>query len=280
MAGKKHNKKLPKDAVSEQEIDPKYGYVHGEWDALGGHHFVYANPEEPKKFYAEKLNASGSYQTTQQDDNDKEIHTSLYPGQHRGYYAGGKSTHTDAHIDINAEKTGRLEVGADFGHAIKKNYIRGTGGKEIKIKGNEAHVTAQSSGGVSSEGYSQTKRQKFGGDLFQHVEQNHVIMGEGIQASVFKKDVSMYAGENYDVHVKEKGKIETKSTFLLQTGNDASVNSAAKVLITASSVANVKAQEINLKADSKITLTVGGSSITIESGSITIKSPQIKFEQG
>jgi uncharacterized protein (DUF2345 family) len=67
---------------------------------------------------------------------------------------------------------------------------------------------------------------------------------------------------------------------LLQTGNDASVNSAAKVLITASDVANVKAQEINLKADSKITLTVGGSSITIESGTITIKGSQIKFEQG
>ncbi len=269
-----HNKKVPKSALDENEIEPKYGYVHGEWDALGGHHLVYRNPEEHEKSYSESLTPSGSYQITHHDQKKKEIHTAVSPGEHRAYVGGGKSIQVDGHFDHNGEKTGRMEHGDDFGQSTGKNYYRGTGKKEFKMSGDSRYNGVQKgSAPVHCNVDAGTNRNRVKGDRFHATEGDYVSMGEKKKIEVFQKDVSMYAGANHDVFVKEKGKIETGSTMLVQTGSTATVNSASDALVKA-------ATEITVDAGSKITLKVGGSSIVIESGSITIKSASIKFEQG
>lgn len=274
MANDKDNKKLPKSAVDEGDIEPKYGYIHGEWDALGGHHFKYRYPDENEKSYSEELLPSGSYNTTQHDSDKKEIHTNLRSGEFRGYTAGGHASQVDGHYDHNGEKTGRVEYGKDFGQATGGNLYRGTQKQEIKMSGGAQYrATQKASDSTVCETKSGTYRDRCKKDRFLATEGNYVSMGEKNKVEVFKEDVSMYAGANHDIHIKEKGKIETGSTMMIQTGSDATINSAAKIFGKAAS-------DIEITSNSKITLKVGGSSIVIESGSITIKSSQIKFEQG
>lgn len=269
-----HNKKVPKSALDENDIEPKYGYVHGEWDALGGHHLTYRNPDEHEKSYSESLTPSGSYQITHHDQKKKEIHTTVNPGEHRGYVGGGKSVQVDGHFDHNGEKTGRMEHGDDFGQVAGKNYYRGTGKKEFKMSGDSRYNgVQQGSAPVHCNVDAGTNRHRVKGDRFNATEGDYVSMGEKKKIEVFQKDVSMYAGSNHDVFINEKGKIETGSTMMVQTGSTATINSASDAFVKA-------ATEITVDAGSKITLKVGGSSIVIESGSITIKSASIKFEQG
>lgn len=277
-----HNKKVPKSALDENEIQPKYGYVHGEWDALGGHHLTYRNPDEHEKSYSETLTPSGSYHITHHDQKKKEIHTSVHPGEHRGYIGGGKSVQVDGHFDHNGEKTGRMEHGGDFGQAAGKNYYRGTGKKEFKMSGDSRYSgTQKGSQAVYCRADSGTNRHRVKGDRFNATEGDYVSMGEKKKIEVFQKDVSMYAGANHDVFVKEKGKIETGSTMMVQTGSDATVNSAAKINLVAASTGKFDAQsDINIKSGSKIVLEVGGATITIQSGNIKIKASSIEFEQG
>lgn len=275
-----HNKKVPKSALDEKEIEPKYGYVHGEWDALGGHHLTYRNPEEHEKSYSESLTPSGSYVITHHDKKKKEIHTAVNPGEHRSYVAGGKSIQVDGHYDHNGEKTGRIEHGGDFGQATNKNYYRGTGKKEFKMSGDSKyHGTQKSSSAVICEAHSGTNRNRVKGDRFNATEGDYVSMGEKKKIEVFQKDVSMYAGANHDVFVKEKGKIETGSTMMLQTGSDATVNSAAKMIIKSGQNTEITSQaEIKITADTKITIKVGSNSIEISSSGITINAQAGKLD--
>ena len=285
MSGKRHNKKLPKDGVSDSKVEPKYGYVFGEWDSCGGHNWVYRNPDDDKTF-SSKLTPSCNYTTTEYDDNDKEITSSLNPGEYRHYVGGGLSFHSDSHYDVNSEGTHRTESHGDMAHACKTNYLRGCGGKEVKIKGCEAKVIAQQSGGVSRNGYSATKSEQFGSSLYQHVQEDHVAMVEANKGVVVKKDYGINT-KNYDLYVNNKGKVETKQSFLVKTGANATINSASNFVtlsssdtkmtskakfdvkasenITISSDADVSAngQNITIEGKSKITIKVGGASITI-----------------
>lgn len=266
-----HNKKAPKSPLGD-EIEPKYGYVHGEWDACGGHHFSYRHPDE--KTYQESITPEGSYHISHEDDKKKSIRTELNVGEHRDYVCGGRSCQIDGHFDHNGEKTGKMDHHADFGQATKLNYYRGTGKKEFKMAGDSVyHGVQEGSSPVHCAARAGTDRLRVKGDKFRAVEGDCVTMGEKKKIEVFKKDVSMYSGANHDTYIKQKGKIETGSTMMIQTGSDATVNSAAKIVGKAKS-------DITIESDSKIELKVGGSSITIESGKITIKSSQIDFQQG
>lgn len=274
---KKHNKKLPKDAVSEQDIEPKYGYIHGEWDALGGHHWAYLNPDEHKKYFSETLNASGSYKTTQQDDDAKEITTGLKPGEDRKYTAGGHSHQCDGHMDTTGEGTGRIEYPGDFAIATSKDHLLGVGGKMIKAIQDESHFNPEGSDSVYSEGRG-TKRTSIKNNEYKHVEGDKVTMVEKNHVEVNQKDRSIYA-KNVDQYSEEKGKIETGQTFLLQTGQDATVNSAAKMVIKSGDNTEITSQaEIKITADTKITIKVGSNSIEISSSGIVIDAQGGKLD--
>ena len=108
-------------------------------------------------------------------------------------------------------------------------------------------------------------------DLFNHIQGDHVTMAEKNWVQVTQKDVSSYAGSNWDTYIKEKGKLETGDKLLIQTGDDCTVNSSADVIIT--SKAN-----ISITADTKITIKVGSNKIEISSSGITIDAGSGKLD--
>ena len=67
------NSKLPIDPWSDGTITPKYGWVYGSADALGGHKFTYRNINEPDKNSSQELTPSGSYKTIHQDADKKRL---------------------------------------------------------------------------------------------------------------------------------------------------------------------------------------------------------------
>lgn len=270
---KKHNAKMPNTSVCSGDTQPEYGYVFGNWDECGGHSWYYRNPKNHTKTFSQKLEPSGSYNVTQHDSQDKEVHLNLKAGETRSYVGGGKSTQVDGHSDTSVDCTHRIESAGDFGQASGKNYLRGTKNQEIKIKGNEGHFTAKGSAGVVSSGFTGTVRNSFEKDFFNHVQGDIVSMGEKNKITVVKQDYAINAGQNMDSYIKEKGKIETGQTFLLKTGSDATVNSAAKMIIKSGDNTEITSEaEITITADTKITIKVGSSKIEITSSGITIDS--------
>lgn len=282
MASKKTNKKLPKDAVSEQEIDPLYGFVHGEWNAVGGHHMSYCNPDEHEKYYHEEMHASCSYVTTQHDKEDKEINTSMKPGEVRGYIAGSHSHQVDVHSDLNVEKTMRTERGGDGSDAYGRNRIHGVKGKTVKVLGEHtAQMTSKSSEVPISRGHTGTVRQDDEKDNYHHIQGNHSVMNEKSHAHVVGEEWADYAGGNYDFRGEKKYHVYSKDAFIANTDSTFNTWSKQDMTMETDAKGNFKSKsDMTIESDSKITIKVGGSSVVIESGSITIKSAQIKFEQG
>lgn len=288
------NKKCPKSGVDEGDIEPKYGYIHGEWRECGGSNWHYENAEEKDKTFSQKTYASGAYDTIEKNDKKKEIHTSLRSGEVRSYVAGGKSSHVDGHHDVNVESTYRVEAAGDIGQASGKNYYRGTKNKEIKVKGDTAEVVAGSSArhvkavtGITSTTYED--------DDYRHSKGSSVQMIEKDKATIVKGDYAVNSQKGYDVKIEKKGRINTGDTFLLKTGATATINSASKIVTKSSSdtemnsqakftatsqqdmtikseggKVTVQGQDITITADSKITIKCGGSKIEISSSGIKI----------
>jgi hypothetical protein len=294
MAGKKHNKKLPKDAISEQDIDPKYGYVHGEWNALGGHHMSYLNPAEYEKFYHEVLHASGSYNTKQQDSDKKEIATTLGVGESRKYTGGGHSHQCDGHMDTTGEGTGRMEFPGDFAMATAKDYLLGVAGKAIKVMQDEMNANPKGSAATQSVCLN-NRRQSITGNDWKHVEKDSCEAVEGYKMNIFNKDLSNFIKANMDTMVKEKGKLEVQGAYSHVSGNTLTVTSkkatshssddtystSAKKNMTHSSdqtlTINGK-EEVVITSDTKITLKVGSNKIEISSSGITINAGSGKLD--
>ena len=282
MAHKDYNKKAPKTKVCNQKTKPKYGFVHGNWDECGGHDWVYVNAEEGKKTFRQKLNPSGGYQVTEADDDVKEGHFEITPGNKHSYAGAGHSVHVDGHYDFNTESTFRLESGGDGSFVAKQNGMFGIGGKKIElVKDGSAKVIAGGSSGTNDLGVNGDHRQTFKGKKYTKVEGDTVDGHEGKYVQMNNKDTAYFFNENWDAFAKQKIKLESKEAFkafsqdtmLFQSDQDMTANSGSKIVTKSKS-------DTTIESDTKIELKVGSSTITIQSGSITIKSPQIKFEQG
>ena len=282
MAHNDYNKKAPKSKVCNQKTKPKYGFVHGVWDECGGHDWVYVNAEDGKKTFRQKLNPSGGYQVTEADDDVKEGHFEISPGNKHSYAGAGHSVHVDGHYDFNTESTFRIESGGDGSFVAKQNGMFGIGGKKIElVKDGSAKIIAGGSSGTHDLGVNGDHRQTFKKNKYTKVEGDTVDGHEGKYVQMNNKDTAYYFNENWDAFAKQKIKLESKQAFkafsqdtmLFQSDQDMTANSAAKIYTKSKS-------DTNIESDTKIVLKVGSSTITIESGSITIKSPQIKFEQG
>jgi hypothetical protein len=276
MSQDRDNSKLPKDPIcsDEETIEPKYGYVHGEWDATGGHHFRYRNPEEDNKTYEQILSPSGKYKTIEHHDKKKELVTELNVGETRSYTKGGKSTHVDGHTDSNHEGTFRVEIAKDYGNAIKGDRYVGVNGKEIKYtkegttRGHQGNSLATND--ITDKG---TARETRDGDKQVHIKGHHVVMSEKNHIHVVQEEMGIYSGGNQDYYSDKKYHVYSKDAYIANTDSTMDLWSQDKM--------NAKSKsDITIDSDTKITIKVGGSSIVIESGTITIKSAQIKFEQG
>jgi len=295
MAHKDYNKKVPKTKVCNQKTKPKYGHVHGEWDECGGHKWVYRNAEEGKKTFSQELKPSGGYKVTEADDDVKEGHFEVSPGNKHFYAGAGMSVHADGHYDFNTESTCRIEAGGDASFVTAQDGLFGMGGKKIElVKDGSAKVIAGGSSGTHELGVNGDYRTTIKGKKYTKVEGDTVTGHEGKHIMLNNDDAAFYFDKNWDAFAKQKLKLESKQAFqafsqdtmFLQSDKDMtansgakysvkskedySVNSQAKVIITASSSANITAQEITITADTKITLKVGSNKIEISSSGITI----------
>ena len=219
----KHNKKLPKDGVSDQKKEPKYGYVHGEADACGGHKLVYRNPAEHKKTWSSELSPSCNYKTVEHDEEDNELMTNLNPGHTRKYTVKGSSEQCDTQRDIGVEKTNLIQAGGDGGCVIKGDRYTATGGNVIKGNG----AGGQFEGLMGS---SDTK--KMGvvkGDKVEKLTGSHHTNREGDEIGAITGSLirmikegdwaTNIQGGNWDNVISDKSRIKTGKCMIFQTGD-------------------------------------------------------------
>jgi len=263
---KKDNKKkrLPPDGVSEEDIEPLYGYVHGEWDPIGGHWMSYCNPNEHDKFYHEEVHSTTSYVTTEFDDDDKEINTYFRVGEVRRYTAGGQSQHIDKSSDTSVEDTLRSGSGGDGGYEFGRNHFYGRKGMRTNVVGGtEANIKAEGSGVSGHHGATGNELVDVEKNIFGHAQGHMTMMNEKSHAHVVGEEWADFAGGNYDFYGEKKFHIFSKDNFIANT--DAKMDFSSK-------------QDLTIKSDSKITLEVGSSKITITSSKITIESSQVEIK--
>jgi len=240
------NSKLPIDPWSDGTITPKYGWVYGSADALGGHKFIYRNIKEPDKNSSQELTPSGSYKTIHQDPDKKEVVSKLHPGEKRDYVGGGRSEHTDGHKDMSVESTLREVITGDHNFqggrngyvGYAENLIRGAKNDFKGVMGaSESKSYATSQGDVVEE-HAGNYHISYEKDFVAAVKSNMITMvNEGDYA------LNVQAG-NYDNQILQKARIYAGSDILIQ------------------SLTN-------------ITLTVGNSSIIVEPNKISILSPLV-----
>lgn len=258
MAKKKE--RFPKDAVSNNEIKPEYGFIFdGFFHPDGAQHWTYTNPKDHKKTHSQEVKATGSFRATHGHDEDKEYNLELRTGEHRGYTAGGHAHHSDGSTDYASESTYRNESAGDTSSATGKDRYRGTKGKVVKAEGSTAEVKAGSTA-VYRKGVTDTVNESYEQDHFTHIQGDRVFMGEKNKVDLVQKDYAMNAGQNWDTYIKEKGKIETGGDFKLTSG--------AKIEETAKN-------EYTMSSDEKIVIKVGQSKITIQSGEIKIEGAKV-----
>lgn len=282
MASKDTNKKIHKDAINRDKVNPKYGYVFGNWYEAGSHYFRYENAEEPDKFYEQTLTASGSYKHTAYDKDDKEHIGQVNAGEVRSYTQGGYSNQFDGHYDMNGEVTGRMEWLGDFGRAIGGDLHDAVKGQRKNItKGGEATGQAGSSLQGKHGMYNSTKADHFKGDNWRLVDGHVGSYNTKSNVQYTEEEDTRYTGGNYDRYVDKKYHVYSKDAYIANTDSTFDTWSKQDMTMQTDAKGNFKSKsDMTIQSDSKITIKVGGSSIVIESGSITIKSSQIKFEQG
>jgi hypothetical protein len=240
------NSKLPIDPWSDGTITPKYGWVYGEADALGGHKFIYRNIKEPDKNSSQELTPSGSYKTIHQDADKKEVVSKLYPGEIRDYAAGGRSEHTDGHKDMSVESTFREVIAGD--HSFQGGRNGYVGYAENLISGAKNQFKGIM-GASESKSYSTSQ-----GDVVEEHSGNfHISYEKDFVAAVKSNMITMVNEGDYALNV--------------QAGNyDAQIMQKARIYASS---------DILIESLTKVTLKVGASSITMTPTGITAVSPLI-----
>lgn len=282
MANKDTNKKLHKDAINRDKIEPKYGYVAGEWHECGSHSFRYENATEPEKFFEQILDAAGNYIHTAFDDKDKSHTGELNVGEDRKYIAGGSSEQIDSHWDFNGELTGRMEILHDMGRAVGGDLFEATKGQEHKIvKQGRYKGQSGSSKTIYQQSDKSTRARHGSGDDWNYAEENHAQYVSGTSIHYTDGEDTRFTNGNYDRYVEKKYHVFSKDAYIANTESTFDTWSKKDMTMHTEAKGNFTSKEdMLIQSDTKITLKVGGSTIVIEDGKITIKSGQIKFEQG
>lgn len=280
MAHKDTNKKIHKDAINRDKIDPKYGYVSGEWHEGGSHHFRYENATEPEKFFEQKVDVAGNYKHTAFDDKDKAHVGELKVGEVRSYIGGGSSQQVDSHWDFNGEITGRIEILHDMGRAIGGDYHDAVKGQRKSItKGGEYQGQAGSSITVQHQSHKSTKTRHGSGDDWHYIEKNHGHYVSKSSVQYTEEEDVRHTGGNYDRYVEKKYHVYSKDAYIANTDSTFSTYAKKDMDHSTDAKYDVKAKkDITIESDSKITLKVGGSKITIEDGKIKIEATQIEIK--
>lgn len=264
------NKKLPKHAWDDDEIQTEQGWVTGEQDILGSKSFKYAHPDKPDDFSLQETLATGSYRTVQFDSNKKQIETSFNIGQNHAYTAGGKSTQVDGHIDKNGESTIKTNSAGDNGETAKTKFAGYTDKHIVIAEASTFKATVALSG---ASGATKSFATTYGDNVNEHTgnwhegfERDHVSAVTGNKVTMIKEgDYAIHtAAGNYDLQVS-KGQLH-----LMTSAGNLIANSNVKVLLQVGAMSKVTVEPARVRLE-----VGGGSYIEITAGKITLKSPRI-----
>jgi len=268
------NSKLPIDPWSDGTIVPKYGWVYGVADALGGHNFIYRNIREPDKNSSQHLSPSGSYKTIHQDSSKKEVVTKLHPGETRNYVAGGRSEHTDGHKDMSIESTLREIIVGDHNFQGGRNGLIGYAENLIRGAKNDFKAIM---GASESKSYATSQ-----GDVVEeHAGNYHISYEKDFVAAVQNNMITMvnsgdYAlniqAGNYDTQILKKARIYAGDDILIESGNSVTIKGGTNITLRAPGGVTVVGGS----------LTVAGaiSSGVAATGTFTTSTGQIVSVQG
>ena len=279
MANKDTNKKIHIDAINRDKVDPLYGFVYGEWFEVGSHHFRYENAEEPDKFYEQKVASSGSYKHVAYDKDDKEHKGELHAGEVRNYTQGGWSDQFDGHLDMNGELTGREEYGADHGLAVKGDSFKAVKGQkhDISDKGRSNGIAGKSL--EHDMHHSSTTKSDYNkGDKWNYVEGHVANYNTKSNIQYTEEEDTRYTGGSYDRYVESKYHVYSKDAYVANTDSTFDTWSKQDMTMHTEAKGNFTANgDLLIKSDSKVTIQVGESIITIESSKITITSQEVEI---
>lgn len=264
-----HNKKLPVDPWSSDTIQPKYGWIYGEADNLGGHSFQYRNINEPDKSSSQTLTPTGSYETVEADSSRKEIKSVLNPGEVRQYTGGGASMHAEGSVDQSSDSTMRTTVVGDAGVQIGKNLYQAAGENVLQGSKNTFKYTVGSS---ESKDYETSR-----GDIVkEHTGSEHKsISGDYVNAVKGNKIDIVQTG---DLATRvQAGSMDTEIAQKLRykSGNDILIESDTKItfkvggnmfVLTATGTSFIGTGDINITTTGKITTL--GSQTDIQGGGL------------
>lgn len=261
-----HNKKLPKDAWSSGVIQPKYGWIYGSADNLGGHTFTYRNINEPKKASSQTLNPSGGYETTEYDDDRKEIKAVLNVGEIRQYTGGGYSTHITGSIDQSSESTMRTTVTGDIGVQGGKNMFSAVAENKLEGSKNAFNYTvgaSESKNFTTSRGdtvhdHSGSDHKNIDGDVVHSVKGNKVtivqtgdhaiqVLGGNLDTQIAQK-MRQYSGGEMLIESVESITFKVGQTTFTIGASGMSFNTNTPIVMNTSSYINMTAgQEVNIQ---------------------------------
>ena len=246
-----HNHKLVKDSPLDRIKGEPYPFISGNQTTNGELNLKVQHPDFPKASCEETLKPDGSYSHSEFNEKLKGLISTLEHHK-RGYVSGGNSIQTDGHDDKRVESTSRKAVDGDQSNETGGDKYKGTNGNEITgQKGNIVKI------GTGGNGYDIRGNNSPGGDnvKFNAGNIHESYEGDHIR-SVNGNKYTMVKNGDYGVHVQDKN-----IDFQADSGK-ARIKTGSDILI---------------ESDTKITLKVGGSTITITPSNITIKSARIDF---
>ena len=271
----------------KSEREGKYPYV--DVDASrGGHEVAFFNEKDKEHYYI--FHPGGTY--TEVDKNGRKI--SITSAERYSTTSQGKTESVEGpHDKLVGGGTRRIdwgghhqEIAEDLSVGMHGQYIRAVKGNMFRYStGPTEHC---SEGGHFNDHNDGDQHDHSKGDWVQTAGENAYLQSG--------KDLGIYAQGNWDFQADKKARVFSKQALLVKTDDTWSGVSKKKMSMqtddeyAATSEKNMSfeskqdmssnAQNITITAETKLTLKVGGSSITIESGKITIKSASIEFQQG
>jgi hypothetical protein len=254
----KHNKKVPHSPHHDKEGQEQqlYADMFYEYEVchMGSHHTKYRDPQGTKNFNS-RVGPTGESEYHDENDGDF-LSTSHYPNAQR-HYNNTHSSHTDSNREKYAGGVQNKNTGGQVSSTTKQDEWKGASNNRVSLHSNEARIRSKSNFvNASDDGI-------------------HIQTSKGQSWNYHSKDVATtYGGNHYQIsqgdhgiHVQKDGNLDyrvEKGKMQLQTGKgELQVKSGSTM---------------NINAASKITIQVGGSSISIEGGEIKVKSSKITLD--
>jgi len=263
----KDNKKSPHSGYHTKDGEAESGVFYGHQvayyrtSAVGTLDHEHA-AHDGKKNHRTRVYPHGGYESHQQnDDNKKQITHHQHPGHYREHTPKGHSQHTVQHKERFSGKTDNANSGGDRYRQGKKDRAGGYSKNYGTVSENQVRLKSKSND-ASASGDTMTITNT-PGSRSDHNNNSGVKTHGDVKYDIFKEDAGAHYQKNGDLGATKKMQVQSLKDDMMVTAQEKDVKIEAKK-------ANV-----DIKAKSKITLTVGGSSITIESSKVTIKAQEI-----